>query len=177
MDFVTAIRAGLYRYLDFEGRSRRSEFWWMIVFGFMCVGSAISLDSVLGTPRLGVMPDHGLPENYKQSLFYTFRISNFMIETVVGLLLFIPLFSVFVRRLHDVGLSGYWAILYYVIGFVSGPTVSEMMDVVESGEAMVPNGTITLIAILNLAAFAGFIIFMIRDSDKGPNQYGPSPKH
>ena len=177
MDFVTAIRTGLYRYLDFEGRSRRSEFWMMILFGFMCVGGAISLDSALGTPKLGVMPDHGLPETYKQSLFYTFRISNFMIETIVGLLLFIPLFSVFVRRLHDVGLSGYWAILYYVIGFVSGPTVSEMMDMVESGETITPDMGVTIIALVNLAAFAGFIIFMIRDSDKGPNKYGPSPKY
>jgi len=176
MDFITAIRAGLYRALDFNGRARRSEFWWLILFGMMCVLVAISLDSLLGTPKLGVMPDHGLPENYKQSLFYTFRISNFMIETVVGLLLFIPLYSVFVRRLHDVGLPGYWAFVYYAIGFASGPTVGEMMKVVEAGETAVATGSMMLVAVVNLAAFVGFLFFMVRDSDKGPNEYGPSPK-
>ncbi len=176
MDAITAIRAGLYRYLDFEGRSRRSEFWWMMVFGFICVAGAISLDTVLGTPKLGVMPDHGLPEDYKQSLFYTFRISNFMIETAVGLLLFIPLYSVLVRRLHDVGVSGYWALAYYLIGFVSGPTVAEMMNQVEAGQVVAPSGFMMLIALVNLIAFAGFVILIIRDSDKGANQYGPSPK-
>jgi len=99
-----------------------------------------------------------------------------MIETVVGLLLFIPLYSVFVRRLHDVGLPGYWAFVYYAIGFVSGPTVGEMMKVVEAGETAVATGSMMLVAVVNLAAFVGFLFFMVRDSDKGPNEYGPSPK-
>lgn len=177
MDFITAIRAGLYRALDFEGRARRSEFWFFILFGMICVMTAISLDSALGTPKLGIMPDHGLPEDYKQSLFYTFRASNYMIESVVGLALFIPLFSVMVRRLHDVGLPGYWAIAYYALGFVSGPTVGEMMKMVEAGEPEIANGFMMLIAVANLAAFAAFAIFALRDSDKGPNQYGASPKY
>lgn len=173
---MTAIRAGLNRALDFEGRARRSEFWYFLLFGMICVLSAMTLDSVIGTPSLGVMPEHGLPENYKQSLFYTFRISNYMIETIVGLLLFIPLYSVFVRRLHDVGLPGYWAFIYYAIGFISGPTVGEMMKMVEAGEAGVANGPMLLVAVVNLTAFVAFLIFMLRDSDKGVNDYGPSPK-
>ncbi len=176
MDFITAIRTAIARQLDFNGRSRRSEFWWFMLFGMICVMSAISLDSVLGTPKLGVMPDHGLPENYKQSLFYTFRISNFMIETVVGLLLFIPLFSVFVRRLHDVGLPGYWAVVYYVIGFISGPTVGEMMNMVEADNVEGATGFMLLLGMVNVVAFIAFIIAMTRDSDKGVNDYGPPPK-
>ena len=176
MDFVTAIRAGLNRALDFDGRARRSEFWWFMLFGMLAVLVSISLDSALSTPRLGVLPDNGLPENYKQSLFYTFRISNYMIESIVGLLLFIPLFSVFVRRLHDVGLPGYWAVVYYGLGFLSGPTVGTMMKMVEADAVEGASGTMLLFGMLNLAAFVAFVIFMTRDSDKGPNQYGPSPK-
>lgn len=176
MDFITAIRLGLYRALDFNGRSRRSEFWWFLVFGMGCVLVAISLDTVLGTPSLGVMPENGLPETYKQSLFYSFRVSNYMIESVIGLLLFIPLFSVFVRRLHDVGLPGYWAIVYYAIGFASGPTVGKMMKMVEAEQTATLDSTMLMVSLINLAALVGFLIVTLRDSDKGPNQYGPSPK-
>ena len=176
MDFMTAIRAGIHRALDFEGRARRSEFWWFMVFGLFCIAAAISIDNALGTPRLGVMPEHGLPEDYKQSLFYTFRVSNYLIETIVGLALFIPLFSVFVRRLHDVGLPGYWAVVYYVIGFISGPTVGKMFKMVEAEKTGAADGGIMLIAVVNLVSFIAFIIFMTREGDKGPNAYGPSPK-
>jgi len=176
MDFITAIRAGLYRAFDFDGRARRSEFWWFMLFGLFSIACAISLDTALGTPRLGVLPEHGLPENYKQSLFYTFRVSNYMLESVVGLLLFIPLFSVFVRRLHDVGLPGYWAVVYYTVGFFSGPTVGKMFKMVETEQTGAADGGMMLIAIVNLISFLAFIIFMTRDSDKGANAYGPSPK-
>jgi len=80
------------------------NFWWFMLFGMLVVLTAISIDEGLGLPKLGVMPDDGFPTNLKESLFATFRVSNGPLETIVGLLLFIPLFSLMVRRLHDVGL-------------------------------------------------------------------------
>ena len=173
-----AISIGINRALDFRGRSRRSEFWWFMLFGMLVVLTAISLDDGLSLPTLGVLPDDGFPTNMKQSLFVTFRITNGPLETVAGLLLFIPLFSLMVRRLHDVGLSGYWAIAYYALGFFSGPTLGKIMAGVEAqDETIFTDSSVVGFALVNTFAAVLYLIFMTRDSDRAPNRYGPSPKY
>lgn len=177
MDFLTAIQTGIARTLDFQGRSRRSEFWWFTLFSMLVVMVAITLDRTLGLPALGVMPEGGLPETYQQSLFWVFRVGTHPIETLAGLLLFIPLYSLIVRRLHDTGRSGYWALLFYGLNFVSGPTVARMMVAVEAEDMTLFNDlTVIMILMVNVAASLLYLVFMIKDSDKGPNQFGPSPK-
>jgi len=175
--FSDAISLGLNRSLDFTGRSRRSEFWWFMLFGMLVVLTAISIDEGLGLPKLGVMPDDGFPTNLKESLFATFRVSNGPLETIVGLLLFIPLFSLMVRRLHDVGLSGHWAIGYYLLGFVSGPTLGQIIASVEAeDETIFAEITVVAFVLINTFAAILYLIFMTRDSSKGSNKYGVSPK-
>lgn len=177
MDFLTAVQTAITRTLDFSGRSRRSEFWWFTLFSMFAVIAAITLDQALNMPRLGVMPETGLPDTYQQSLFWTFRISNYPLETIVGLLLFIPLFSVMVRRLHDVGRSGYWALGYYGLGFISGPTLTKMMTALEAENMEIfETQSVMMIGMVNFAAAILYLMFMTRNSDKGPNRYGPSPK-
>jgi len=82
--FMQAIK----RYAEFEGRSRRKEFWFFVLFYiiFLIVASLIdgALVSVIGFPVLSV---------------------------IVGLGLLIPSIAVSVRRLHDTGLSGWWYLL------------------------------------------------------------------
>ena len=34
MDFVTAVKTCLTKYVDFQGRARRSEYWWFFLFNF-----------------------------------------------------------------------------------------------------------------------------------------------
>ena len=36
MDFLTAIKTVLSRYVEFDGRSRRSEYWWWALMMFVC---------------------------------------------------------------------------------------------------------------------------------------------
>ena len=178
MDFFTAVQTGIARTLDFSGRSRRSEFWWFTLFSMLVVIVAISLDRLLGLPALGVMPETGLPETYQQSLFWVFRVGTHPIETLTGLLLFIPLYSLMVRRLHDTGRSGYWALAFYGLNFVSGPTITRMMAAVEAEDmTLFNNQTVLIILMVNVVASVLYLIFMIKDSDTGPNPYGPSPKY
>lgn len=54
MGFVDAVKMGFNRYVDFQGRSRRSEFWWWYLFNFI-----VSL--VLGwIPIVGLIVSLGL---------------------------------------------------------------------------------------------------------------------
>ena len=49
MSFGSAIRTGLHKYAEFEGRAAKAEFWWFILFATL-VGSALGALNV-ATPQ------------------------------------------------------------------------------------------------------------------------------
>jgi uncharacterized membrane protein YhaH (DUF805 family) len=49
MDFKTAVVTCLTKYVDFEGRASRSEFWWFALFQFLAVVILSVILSVLGS--------------------------------------------------------------------------------------------------------------------------------
>ena len=81
-------------YALFTGRARRKEYWMFTLFNLIFYAIAIALDNLLGTAIEGI--GYGL----------------FYILYALGVL--IPSIAVAVRRLHDVGKSG-WMLL---IGFI-----------------------------------------------------------
>ena len=92
MDFMTAVRTCLSKYVGFSGRARRSEYWYFALFTFL-VGIVTSiLDVVLGTD-------------------YESAASGGLINTLVSLALFLPSLAVGVRRLHDTDRSGWWILI------------------------------------------------------------------
>ncbi len=80
--------AALKKYAVFSGRARRSEYWYFSLFNFIFMLVALGLDNLLGT-TVG-----GLP----YGLFYF----------ALALAMLIPGLAVFVRRMHDIGKSGWW---------------------------------------------------------------------
>ena len=84
----------LKQYADFKGRARRKEYWMFALFNIIFLIVAITLDNILGTAIEGV----------GYGLFYFLYI----------LAVLIPSLAVAVRRLHDVGKSG-WMILIGLI--------------------------------------------------------------
>ena len=84
----------LKQYADFKGRARRKEYWMFILSNIIFAVVAIILDNVLG---IAIGPIYGL---YVLSVL-------------------IPGLAVIVRRLHDIGKSG-WMILITLIPLV-GP--------------------------------------------------------
>ena len=92
--FINAITQ---HYADFSGRARRKEFWMFYLFALCASFTAIIVDNVLGT-TLG-------------SLGYG------VVYLLVGLVLCLPTLAIAVRRLHDVGKSG-WFYLIILIPFI-----------------------------------------------------------
>ena len=88
----------LNNYVTFEGRARREEYWMFILFHIIFLITAMVLDNVLG---LTLADEIGYGYIY---LIYS-----------LGLLL--PGLAVAVRRLHDVGKSG-WFILIALIPLI-----------------------------------------------------------
>jgi uncharacterized membrane protein YhaH (DUF805 family) len=89
----------LKQYADFNGRARRKEYWMFALFNVIFIAAAIILDNVLGL-TIGELP---------YGVFYF----------LYSLAVLIPGLAVYVRRLHDIGKSG-WMILIAIIPII-GP--------------------------------------------------------
>lgn len=98
----TAILDGLQRWKDFSGRSDRKQFWWFYLFvllsPFICIAISLIFVQIFATLNLD--------EIAKFSLVFSYLY-----------LLLIPAFiALSVRRMHDVGKSG-WFILFPLYNF------------------------------------------------------------
>ncbi|MEU2258466.1 DUF805 domain-containing protein [Nocardia xishanensis] len=98
MGFGAALKSALTKYFSFNGRARRSEFWWFTLFYY---------GLILGAGMLGNM----LSGN-SGSL-----VGPFVAVVLFGL--FLPSVSVWVRRLHDAGYSG-WNLLIALLPLLGG---------------------------------------------------------
>lgn len=89
--------AVLKNYAGFSGRARRKEYWMFVLFNMIFIIIASILDNILGT-TVGVLP---------YGVFYFLYV----------LAVFVPGLAVAVRRLHDVGKSG-WMMFIVLIPLV-----------------------------------------------------------
>ena len=122
VSFVEAIKLGFQNYVNFKGRSQRAEYWWWILFVTVAGIALVAVDiAIFGADDSDPTP----------------------LSNVFSLATFVPGLSVGVRRLHDIGKSGWWILI----------------------------GLIPLIGIIVL------IVWFVRDSDRGTNRFGPSPKY
>lgn len=108
------------KYRDFTGRSRRKEYWYFTLFYGFSIVIAVVLDMLFGT------------FNPQFSLGWL---------TVAYLLVsFLPMLAVSVRRLHDIGRSGWWVLLDGVPGFGSAALcVIALFDSQPGSNAYGPN--------------------------------------
>ncbi len=86
----------LKQYADFSGRARRKEYWMFVLFNMVFSFAAMILDHILGI----------VIETAGYDPFYI----------LYSLAVFIPSLAVGVRRLHDIGKSGWmWLIVFIPI--------------------------------------------------------------
>ena len=85
------------RYAKFDGRATRSEYWYFILFYFIISFIVILLDILVVNPMLGATP--------KQAQ------QGGLLQIILALALLIPSIAVGVRRLHDIGKSGWWILV------------------------------------------------------------------
>lgn len=122
MSQTPAMFRPLVRYVEFNGRSNRTEYWLFILLIYIVMGAGYGLIYAAG-----------------------FKAGRFDLDTfLVGYMRFSPLLSVFslatllpylgvsVRRLHDTGRTGWWLIGPVIVSFVS----YILFFVVKGSEAM-----------------------------------------
>jgi len=95
MSFQDAVRTCLQqKYADFNGRARRSEYWYFVLFSLIAGIVANILNSILHLPSSN---------------------TNTLLGGLLNLALLLPSIGVGVRRLHDTGRSGWWLLLGFAI--------------------------------------------------------------
>jgi uncharacterized membrane protein YhaH (DUF805 family) len=92
MNFTQAIASGFRHYVAFAGRASRSEYWYWILF------------MVIGTIVAGILD---------QAVFSDIERTPF--SAIFILITFLPSLAIGVRRLHDIGRTGWWLLISFII--------------------------------------------------------------
>jgi uncharacterized membrane protein YhaH (DUF805 family) len=102
MTFQDAVQTCFRKYADFQGRARRAEYWWFVLFAIIGTVVALLVDALLGAALTG--GGMGLP----------------VFQAAFSLGIFLPSLAVAIRRLHDTDRSGWWYLIVLVplIGFI-----------------------------------------------------------
>ncbi|WP_434556728.1 DUF805 domain-containing protein [Staphylococcus delphini] len=173
--FVEAFKLYWTNYVNFKGRSRRSEYWWVMLWHLIVMIPALFLGVVLMfIPILG----------------WIVAVILFIAIGLYSLATIIPNLALTVRRFHDVGFSMLIPILSFIVGIIyniaSAFTQKETLfeDEATSTNVSVVNEfaflpswvAFTLMAISIILSLVTLIVCLL-DSKEQDNQYGPSPKY
>lgn len=152
--FGEAIKRALtVNYCKFSGRSSRSEYWWFSLFS--CIVSW------LASLIQWISPTAGLT-----------------LSILISLGLFLPSLGLTVRRLHDIGKSGWWLVGLYAIVFVASIGCAIPLALIARDGLTPTAGTFTGVgigAVLIIIASIILIVWMCKPSQPEFNQYGPVP--
>ena len=97
MDMQKSIKTCFSKYANFNGRASRSENWWFQLFYLIVAFVAVIFDAMYIDNSQTMGP----------------------LELVTTLALLLPALAVTARRLHDVGRSGWWMLIFItVIGMI-----------------------------------------------------------
>lgn len=158
-NFVQGIQRFFQNYMQFSGRASRGEFWWAMLFLFIC-------NVVLGTLA---------------SMGSIFSIIFGIASIVFGISIIIPSVSIMVRRAHDSNKSGWWVLVYFILGLVSssliGSSVMSIMSnmvtqqdvytvqgsesIIASMSGGIPGQAVTMMGVAGLCSFIAFVLFLV----------------
>lgn len=158
----------LKRYADFQGRSRRMEFWMWVLFTLI-VGLVLGfIDGILGF-RLG--PSSSSSFSSGGAAGFSMFSSIGILGSLWSLATLVPNIAVSVRRLHDINRTGWWLVLPvipYVIGLVVmlGAAAGQSFGLIAIG------GIFTLIGLVGAIVL---LVFYCLPGTPGSNRFGPDP--
>jgi uncharacterized membrane protein YhaH (DUF805 family) len=125
--FPEAVRLFFARYADFQGRSRRSEYWWVTLFNIIVAIVAGILAVLLG----GV--------NFETGEIGPAGYVIFGLLGLYALAIIIPSIALFVRRLHDINQTGWIYLGLILLGVV--PLINLLASIAQIVIACIP-GTV-----------------------------------
>lgn len=175
MGFVEAVKTCFSKAFTFTGRARRSEYWYWVLF--------TSLVSIPFSIFFELVPEGSwtlIPIFMVYGIWYVFNM--------------IASFAVAVRRLHDIGRSGWWYGGLMIFSFVWAMVMITWLVIVPyttfaEGDATVATDSLAtyapfipwvIVLLVTLLPFTVYgivlLVWYFTDSTPGPNKYGENPK-
>lgn len=165
MRFYDAVRHCYRNYFVGRGRAGRAEYWWFVLFGAIGFLVLALTTIVLASSILKLMSPQGFED------LALIAVSVLLLYFLTFVLFGIPLISAQVRRLHDIGRTGYWAIAAWVL-----PLLSLVFDgglsrlfTLQPGSSPAGNLLATAGSLLQLLV----LVMTLLPSQTQPNKYGP----
>ena len=146
MNFISSIKTCFKKYIDFNGRASRSEFWYftlLLVFGYF--GLLIIVN---------YWNDSNFFYELSDSLYNSINYLIYGMFYGLPIICLIPFVSVTIRRIHDIGQSGFVILIFFVGFFIA---------------FLLKNELIVRIVFIILGVF-------LTQKSAGKNQFGPVPK-
>ena len=159
----------LQHYADFNGRARRSEYWFFQLFNFLiAIGIYLIVLAIKGVTGVNLG----------------------FLNSVYSLAVLIPSLAVSARRLHDTNRSGWWQLLTIITGLImSGLVITfvyllffcalwgiDMPGFSIFMEEKLLSVPLFISIICHIAAKILLLVWYCRDSQQGINRFGPNPK-
>lgn len=133
MTFSQAIKVCMGKLFVFEGRARRSEFWWFYLF-LSLISAAVSLVFIvlIFAAMIPMMAEAGSSDPNSGAFAASFGAMAllYVLLLVVSIGLSVMLLGVQARRLHDMGQSGHWLWLH-----LAGLSIVPLIMCILEGEA------------------------------------------
>ena len=146
MNFINSIKTCFKKYIDFNGRASRSEFWYftlLLVFGYFGLLLIVNYWN-----------DSNFFYELSDSLYNSINYLIYGMFYGLPIICLIPFVSVTIRRIHDIGQSGFVILIFFVGFFIAFLLKSEL---------------IVRIVFIILGVF-------LTQKSAGKNQFGPVPK-
>ncbi len=146
MNFITSIKTCFKKYIDFNGRASRSEFWYftlLLVFGYFGLLLIVNYWN-----------DSNLFYELSDSLYNSINYLIYGMFYGLPIICLIPFVSVTIRRIHDIGQSGFVILIFFVGFFIA---------------FLLKNELIVRIVFIILGVF-------LTQKSAGKNQFGSVPK-
>lgn len=135
------------RFAEFSGRSCRAEYWWFTLFSAVIYAVFAAMAYLAGIDVIGIFEQDG-PVAAKQILVGPAAIAAIALAALFFCVSLLPSLAVAIRRLHDIGYSGWWYL---------GNLIASSLPVVG-------------------VLFKGLYIgVMCRRGTRGPNRFGADP--
>jgi len=96
-DMSNSINTCFAKYATFKGRANRKEYWWFFLFTFLL---NVLLDIWAGVQGINDVEGKG-----------SYQIIKYIMEFILTF----PSLAVTTRRLHDIGKSGWWQLLWITV--------------------------------------------------------------
>ncbi len=176
-----SVKTCLRKYADFSGRATRAEYWWWVLATFLVSLAIGSVETAFGA----VLSAIGL-------------IAFTPFSTLFSLAIVLPNLAVTARRLHDIGKSGWWQLVWIVISgaawvvFAIGLVISLFLvfaggdwgrrgmehfrDALDFGDLAPAIITFAFAMLVSLGVVIWLLVWMVRQGETGPNRYGLDPR-